>query len=365
MVFLSVGLYRLIKGRKFIALTVLSLFFLQQIAFAAPGVIKPFNLDSKPKISFEIPDTVATIEDSHLSSTERTIYLIQDAHTNESGQINVSKTLDLILQKENDIRYLFLEAGEGNESLSFLRNLVPLEKRKQVGMSFLRKGTLQGPEYLDLTSNHNITLWGVEDMALYQQAWDAYKTIAEQRNKFQNYLDEIQTTIRSLKPKIYNPILLAFDQKHELFLKEELSLTDYVSALSINNHHYPHLKQLQELKRLEEAIDFTQATQEQDKAIEVLGDLQTDGKPFKLSSQDQKEQKAFYNLLEDKLSDSSSYPELFKYFDYLKEAQKIDAKGILDEQKALETEVFRFLATTQDERDLLKADHHIRDLKNS
>ena len=134
-----------------IALCLVYVFLLEQVAHAAPGVIKPLSLSlfQRAPISFKFPESIALIEDSYKApKSEKTIILIQDAHTNNSGQINTSKALDQILQKESGIKYIFLEAGQGNESLSSIRQLVPLTDRKRIGMSFLRKGKLQGSEYL-------------------------------------------------------------------------------------------------------------------------------------------------------------------------------------------------------------------------
>src|SRR3989338_1019171 len=87
---------------KTISLALVGSFFLEQLAFAAPD-IKPISLDflAKPKISLDIPESVATVEAQFIApNTEGvmnrapTIYLIQDAHTNTSGQLNLAKTLD-------------------------------------------------------------------------------------------------------------------------------------------------------------------------------------------------------------------------------------------------------------------------------
>jgi len=198
------------KPLRVIALCLVYAFLLEQVVQAAPGVIKPLNLSffERPPVVLKIPESVALIEDFYKApKSDRTIILIQDAHTNTSGQINVSKTLDHILKNKEDLKYIFLEAGYQDESLNFVRRLVPLEKRKRVGLSFLRKGKLQGSEYFNLTKERDVFLYGVEDPKLYQRAWGSYKYIAQKRNKFQTYINKIESTIKTLKPKIYNPRL--------------------------------------------------------------------------------------------------------------------------------------------------------------
>jgi len=369
---------------KTISCVLVCVFFLQQIAHAAPGVIKPLNLGflQKPTISLDLPESIAMVEDFYNGKKDqKTIILLQDAHTNESGQINVSKTLDRILEKEKGIQYIFLEAGQGDESLTFLRRLVPLDERKRVGMSFLRRGKLQGSEYLNLTQDHDITLWGVEDMELYKKAWKSYKAITQKRNSFNAYLQKIESTIRTLKPKIFSPPLLKFDQKHEDFLSERISLTQYFKLLTqeakrlkVSLKSYPNLKILKKLKQLESEVDFEKANEEQILAIESLSEVdkvelreasRKESSPFKLSAIKNQEKTGFFALLESviargskgsskqsKLDPRKQYPELFKYFQYLKEAKKIDAMAFLEEQGALETAVYRAFTGTEDEKRL-------------
>src|SRR3989338_5002321 len=142
---------------KVISLALVGSFLLEQLAFAAPD-IKPLNLDflTKPKISLDIPESVATIEDSWLAServsgstdllahsqTRKLVYLIQDAHTNTSGQLNLARTLDHLLQKDKNLKYVFLEAGLGNNSLSFFKQYGSKEERRSIAEPYLRKGLL-------------------------------------------------------------------------------------------------------------------------------------------------------------------------------------------------------------------------------
>ena len=127
--------------------------------------------------------------------------------------------MDLIFSKHASLHYVFLEAGSGNESLSFLRKYAPLSTKKLVAEKYLRSAKLQGTEYLDITSNHDFILYGVEDMALYAQSVSLYRKVAGQREKFQDYLRKVEVTIKDLKPKLYNPLLLAFDEKYQRFGK--------------------------------------------------------------------------------------------------------------------------------------------------
>jgi hypothetical protein len=160
-----------------IAVAICAQFLLGEIAMANPD-IRPFQLSREQERSAHlrwaketlpsVPGSVATLEDAwrapgHSSST---LILVQDAHTNPSAQFNTAKLLDHVLsfraREAEKSPHIFLEAGSGEESLSFLRSSSDLLKRKRVAESFLRQGKLQGIEYLDLTSDHTFIPWGVD-----------------------------------------------------------------------------------------------------------------------------------------------------------------------------------------------------------
>jgi len=216
--------------------------FWQAIACAEPdpGFFKtePDNPAAKSwalEILPPIPESVAVFEDAfHAVDSSMTVILIQDAHTNNSAQLNTAKALGLILEKE-PFRYVFLEAGSGDESLSFLRKYADSSKRAMIAKNFLYQGKLQGSEFLDLTSDHVFTLWGVEDLGLYAKSVYAYRDVAKHRDKFKDYLERIETTIEILKPKLLNPLLLAFERNYERYQKEKISSIEYFRALIVSS----------------------------------------------------------------------------------------------------------------------------------
>jgi hypothetical protein len=98
---------------RLVSILLLVSFSFQQFSYAADLKPQEFNLFQKPQVHIKFPESVATVEDAWFSEESlrqnsggqkinqpRLIYLLQDAHTNESGQINLSKTLDIILEKE-------------------------------------------------------------------------------------------------------------------------------------------------------------------------------------------------------------------------------------------------------------------------
>ncbi len=373
------------KPLKAISLTLALSFLGEQLLWANPE-IKPFSFpkDDKVELSFQFPQSVATIEDSYQSQGhkvtrspvtghQKTIYLFQDAHTNESGQRNLAKALDTLLTHEKDIRYVFTEAGVEDNSLTFLREKAPLHARKRASDIFLKKGLLHGAELLQLTSDHDFTLWGVEDMELYIKALENYRDVASVRPKLKDYLAKIRSTLTTLQPKVLNPLLDKFLQDYENYHREKSSLTDYFGSLmrraesqGLSLSDYTHLALLRELTLKESQIDFAKANQEQAQAVQSLSkedqselnDL-LKNKPGRVGANGHA-QKAFYALLEEKVTRSqghkvTAFPQLEKYFTYLKLSRHLEAKQVLEELAKLEAEVFAKLAVTEDEQAFIRS----------
>ncbi len=333
--------FKKISFLRAISLALLMAFIGQDLLWASPDLKFEHptqNLKWAKSILPSLPETVVKLEDAWKAclpvgkgpDPSGTVILIQDAHTNPSGQMNLAKTLDLVLSSRRDLSatHIFLEAGTGDDSLSYLRKNGSLKDRQQIAMKYLKKGELHGEEYLDLTSNHNITLWGVEDKVLYLKALRDYKVVASQRSKFQNTLDKIKVTTQVLKPRILNPLLLSLEDSRQKFQKGELSFTEYADFLLTlqksveSSHTYSHLTKLGKFKGLEQKLAAR-----------------------KVSA---RHQKAIVSRL-------------------LKASKALDYAQVLSEQKALELELFQALIQNEEERrfiDCIKLQEFYRKLFN-
>ncbi len=350
-------------------------FAVEQASYAAIDW-KAGVLPASPLLATPIPGSLGNVEEVyHAPGSGRSLILIQDAHTNDSCQQSVSRILDLLARREG-VRLVFLEAGTGDDSLSDLRTRAPQAARERVARAYMARGLLKGAEHLDLTSEHDLLLWGVEDKALYWESFDLYKQIAAGRGRFLAYLDRIDGTARSLKGRLYNPALLRFDRRREAYLGGELSTTEYFEILAVEaeragwpSAYYPHIAAMKKLKGSELAIDFARAQAEQAKAVASLApaDLPelaaaANAAPSRLTAEDRHSKKAFYALLGEK-ADLSGYPELSKYIAYLGEASSVDPDRVLREERALETRVYDALTRTEDERRLRLVSEAARSLR--
>ena len=304
---------------KWVSACLVFTFFFQDLAWAG---IDPESVRTLAA-SFQNPQTDLPAEIGFVEerfdapAAGKRFFLIQDAHTNANAQEQIALALESLFRK-NALRYVFLEAGTGDDSLTRLRAEAGLEDRRAAGEKYLEQGYLQGADYFDLTSDREVRLWGVEDKALYFKGLELYRELKKKRDHANGCLDRIRNTVKLLKPRVYGPALAGVDARREAYLAGDLPVTGYLEALfqaasqaGLPLGAFPELEKFRSIRRTEAEIDFGKSMVE--------------------------------------------WPELVKYFAYLKEARKLSAGRALKEAEELEKLVYLTLCRTADERRLVEA----------
>ena len=117
----------------------------------AQTIQTPASTSPVEGIRLSIPSELGKVEEVFIGRAAeegiKPLILIQDAHANPSAQIHIAKILKTI-SDQKPYRYIFLEAGYGDESLEFIREYSALTRRKEVALSLVKKNKLQGVENL-------------------------------------------------------------------------------------------------------------------------------------------------------------------------------------------------------------------------
>ncbi|MBF0254058.1 MAG: hypothetical protein HQL11_02890 [Candidatus Omnitrophica bacterium] len=158
----------------------------------------------------QIPVSVASTEDEFWArpmasadgapEVSRAVVLVHDAHTSESGQLNIAHIIERLLPWM-DSRNVYLEAATGDASMTFLRSKVKHDLAVSVGRRYLQKGLLHGSEYANLVADVPFTLWGVEKQDLYEQSILKYRMLIRYRERAREHLDEAGRTLRLLRTR--------------------------------------------------------------------------------------------------------------------------------------------------------------------
>lgn len=189
---------------------------------------------SVPEFGLELAADSVIVDETYLAGVEgrgQVVYLLQDAHTNVEAQFNAVRVIDAVAE-QRPVKTIFLEGGTGDSSLNFLKPLSDPSRRLAAAERFVRKGLLQAAEYVNLVSNNDLELWGVEDPELYARALEAYRAVAVSREAALTHLDQIDVTIGFIKEKTFSPLLNELDSARRAAAREELSPTDYLTLLN-------------------------------------------------------------------------------------------------------------------------------------
>ena len=137
---------------------------------------------------------------------------IQDLHTHYQAHKNIERIIAYLAEKHNT-NVILCEAKATDKGFAYLRPWTDKAAREKVADNYLEQGILTGWEALDLTSDLDLVLQGIEDKALYMEDMDYFlkaETVREDALKFTAVL---KNTVDNLKLHMYSRPQRAFDEK--------------------------------------------------------------------------------------------------------------------------------------------------------
>ena len=107
---------------------------------------------------------------SLFSDTIRSLRVLAVAHQLGHRLLGENDTAFSLLDRlveHHSLKLIGLEGAAGEVSNPLLANFPRKDVKKTVSLSFMRQGKLNGAEYLAANSDHELKLYGVEDITLY------------------------------------------------------------------------------------------------------------------------------------------------------------------------------------------------------
>ena len=273
------------------------------------------------------------------------VVLIQDAHANLSGQENLAKTLDALMDRYQ-FSDVFVEGGEGDVTLTPLRELADASVIKRVAGRFLREAQISGEEYLNLTSSRDMKLTGIEDLDLYSKGLLAYADLAQKRETILNYLVSSRAAVEQLKKRHYPHALLAYEKASGRISSPE-KLAQLAQGQGIEVSDFKESTRLSALVAEERKIDFSLAQLERASLVEKVGAKDSGNLAKELALQPKQKgvgQLAYFKKIAEAAKahglSLSATPQFQNYFVYLEKFSKLDMEKLLEESKKLEQMVY-------------------------
>lgn len=332
-------------------------------------IVFPFLHFDSHAYAIQIPPDLATVQEKSDGTRPKTFVLIQEAHVDYNAQKAIIEILKKLIQ-EDSLRLILVEGGWGDVSLSYLRNYGSPEGRTKVAEQFLREGKISAEEYLDLTSDFSISLWGLEDPQLYEDNMKAFFAANEKAKRDLEGLGQLKTLTDRLGEKIFSPGLREFLKKKDAFDHQKISLIDYLHFLSPipeaqkSFERFPVLRRIHDLSAGGKDFDVEKVDWEKQEILRALSRRLTKPELERLqigkSRKNPEDEIRFLRTLMEMLK---RYPALQKkvrfenlarYTKVLGEIVHADSGQIFDPLKGLEQASASAMARTDDERKLLE-----------
>ncbi|MFA4842884.1 MAG: hypothetical protein WC658_03515 [Candidatus Omnitrophota bacterium] len=191
------------------------------------------------------------------------IAYVQDIHVNYEAQKAEANIVEALV-KDYGFDLVMLEGrDQGNTAdLKKYRSETPAV-RQQAGEDLLSKGSIYGAEYLDLVSDLNFTMVGIEDMSLYKAETQDHAALIGKSDEMTKLIATLSNIANNLKLHIYTKEMRDLDDKITAYDKDEIGLIEYAkfieTAAKANNidvNTMPNLSLFIDSANLEGQINF-------------------------------------------------------------------------------------------------------------
>ncbi|NQT32530.1 MAG: hypothetical protein HQ594_02520, partial [Candidatus Omnitrophica bacterium] len=361
------------KVIRIISLILLQTFIFYGTAFGSLDTSPPIAQSSELKAlsidTIGLPKDIGSVKSKYQGSNGKLVVHIQDAHCNYEAQGNISKILE-ILSKDYNINTISVEGADGYIDTSWFKAFPDAEIRKEVADYFMKKGEITGAEFLSITSDYPIKLFGAENRDLYIKNLNAFTTTYPHKGKIEKYLLGVKSILGRLKGYIYTSGIKEFDAKVEGYKDKEITLSDYAKILSpklkrynMDLKNYPNFSKLIYTLVYEDKIDFDVVDGERSTLIDKLSkDLPKDKlQELVLQSFSFKTGKLgpdeYYGYLRDitkthNIDLAKDYLNLSNYVIYTKLYARIENENLFNEIENIKNAVKEKLFENDDQRNL-------------
>lgn len=304
--------------------------------------------------SFILPYRHGRITEVWQGKSNSLVLLIQDLHCHPEVQRNIFEIIKLFDDKY-DVRKILVEGAPNNKVNSVLFTTIP-DKNICVSLLdyLLNKGLISGAEYYESLLNKG-KLYGVEEWQVYNENYERIKRLLSLKSDNIDIVNNIVNKIEYLKDKYLSKKI----KKIEKSINKEFY--EKHAAVKIDFNFYPEIEKYLRIKQFSKQINVKKVNHELKLYLEYLRSILS----YRL-----------YNSLQQKLSYSANieeyylllvliserydtikvinkYPNLSKFFKYIKLNYEINPQNLIVEEKLLKEEILNRYINNQIEKEIL------------
>lgn len=325
-----------------------------------------------------LPSGLGKTKEISQGSNGKTLILIEEAHVDYGAQKAIAEILRRFIERDG-VRLILVEGGWGKTNLSYLRAYATPGKRHEVAERFLKAGKISGEEYLDLTSDLPLDLWGIEAPQLYAANMEAFLKLQSESGKIKEELDALGKIFAQLQDKILKKQTAQLFKKHQAFARQAISWIDYAQALKMyadpaTLSACPLFNQFLKNFGAETALDLGKVELEKQRLIRQLSRRLTKPEFEALALLEkhenlEEELQGLKTMVEiyhahPQLKNKVNISNLQKYIVAIQESIALDGTALFNEIEAIESQVFERLLQNDEERNFLNRAFAFETLRN-
>jgi hypothetical protein len=304
----------------------------------------------------------------------KTIIYIQDAHCNYEAQKNIARILEYLV-KEKGIKMVFVEGGSDDSSLTYLRGYGSKETLKSIAEKKLKEGKISGEEYLNLISDLNFEIYGIEDSRLYNEHRNAFLKIDSYKADFLKFAGSVQEVTEQLKETVYSQQLKEMENKRRAFENSEITLVSYIEYLNslclkynIVTSYYSSFSSLADVISREKNIDYNSIGKEANSVLNRLVEILPESEKASLleeakslEGKDQKVVNKFYIKIRDMAQNKNisllAYGNFVDFTKFIQAFDSVNMEAIFGDIDAVSRAIIVEAIENTDQLDLVDIDY--------
>jgi len=236
------------KHRKLLSLIVLVNFL--WITLCPQGVFALQTPQQEETTSVSFSKDIGKVRDSWTGSSNKKIYLIEDAHSSSEAQYHIAEIISALTNQKN-INQVYIEGLSGEVPIKDAFWFSDNRLTQVVSESFVDELLLSGPELAHVTGKQDFSLVGIENPKLYKQNLATFRKLLQTQIDPANTIQEIENKILRLKKKYYFEKALEFDQlltRHNKGTVDPLEFFQELYTFTVHTKikldHFPYIQEL-------------------------------------------------------------------------------------------------------------------------
>jgi len=312
-----------------------------------------------------IPFNLGRITDAFYSNDGDIVINIQDLHSHEQTQRNISSILS-ILDKNFGLKDIYLEGATGTVNTQWLSDIKDNSTKQKVLNNLLASGRLTGGEYFAVQTNRNNIIKGLEDKNLYTENFKILSDMYNKETEIKNYISVLNNLFNKKSEQYISDENKKINKIIESYKQDKIKTNKYIELLlkkaqktDINLSKYGTIIKFAQIISKQKAFDVNKLNGE---IAELLKELKE-----KLSFQEYKaltekatkkefEVEFYFDLLKKakdlNLLTGKKYTNTGAFLEYLVLNQNINTVNLANEEKLFVNELKDKFAKTQAEKDM-------------